>query len=97
MNDDIIYKLPSQIMQHHGEEIRAHDWGTRSDAVFRFGGDAFHLELIMRDGQRIVRPATIGSANRLRKYALTLGPDVAPNPDEMAAILQKRNDLKEPA
>lgn len=92
---DILFKLPKQIMEHHGIELRTHDWDTKPSLLFNFGGQFFHLEMIARDGQRIVRSATVGSANRLRKYALTLGPDWKPSDEEVEAVLAKRNPKPE--
>lgn len=93
--DNIIYKLPKQIMDRHGDELRAFDWSGCQEAVFKLGDEAFHLEIVARDGQRIVRPKTLSSANRLRKYALSIAPDWKPTDEEVAAVLAKRNPKRD--
>lgn len=92
---DITYKLPRQILYTHQAELDAIDWSSKQQHAVRLGDQGFLLEVIQRDYQTIVRPATARHAIALRNYAMSLGPEYRPSDDETAAVLASRNPAEE--
>lgn len=92
---DITFKLPRQIIEAHGDELRAVDWSSKQQHAVRLGGQAYLLEVIQRDYQTIVRPATARHAIALRNYAMNLGPEYRPSDEETATVLANRNPPEE--
>lgn len=92
---EITYKLPRQILYTYKAELDAIDWSSKSQHAVRLGDQGFLLEVIQRDYQTIVRPATARHAIALRNYAMSLGPEYRPSHEEMASVLASRNALDE--
>lgn len=94
---DITFKLPSQILEKHGDELRAVDWLSGTHHTLRLGQQVFHFEVIQRDYQTIVRTATARQAIALRRYAQSIAPDPLPDAEELATVLESRNPAEEEA
>lgn len=92
---EITFKLPPQIVKKHGDELRAVDWSSKPQHAVKLGEQAYLLEVIQRDYQTIVRPATARNAIALRRYAHSIAPDPKPTPEQLASVLEGRNPPEE--
>lgn len=98
--DGINYKLPPEFMAAHGDVVRAWDWGASPILALKAvlpGIKALEdVRLHLRgEGEAIVCPVGGGSAIRLRRYNDTLPQFPKPTPEEVAAVLAKRNPQKD--
>lgn len=89
----MLLKLPAEVVARYGHTIKAIDWASQSTAslavLFPDGG--------FRDTDRIectgsvIRPETMGAANRLRAFAEALPQVPKPTAEEIEAVLKRRN------
>lgn len=95
---DLVYKLPRPFMDSMGAVLTVVDWSTSSTARLTLpdGTEAILEAVKGRRGETIIRPATPGSALRIRKLADAIAaaqPDKYPRPDptEIERVLTLRN------
>lgn len=90
-------KLPPEIVARYGSVIRALDWDASASAkladLFPDGGfsDADRLERAAFGASVVIRPATLGSAMRLRAFAQSMDPAPKPSAEDIEAALKRRN------
>lgn len=91
---DITFKLPPQILDKHGDELRAVDWMSAERHTIKLGGREWQFEVIIRDFQTVVRSASARQMIALRRYAQSIAPDPVPTPEELASVLEQRNKVE---
>lgn len=93
----MLLKLPAEIIERYGAVIRALDWTNWETAsladLFPDGDftDADVLERVASGAGVVIRPRGIGAASRLRTFAQTLPSVSRPTPEEIEAVLKRRN------
>jgi hypothetical protein len=91
------FKLPEEFMAAHGDAVRAWNWREESTVplgviVPETSGHVVFLECI----KGVVRPKSIGSAHRLRRYSETLPQCPRPTAEETAAVIAHKNRNRVP-
>lgn len=86
--DTVTYKLPAAFVDANRDALDAIDWKTSPTITLDLGWPHNPvLEAVPGRGTTIVRPATIKSANLIRRSVVTAEPDQA----ETNRVLASRN------